>query len=282
MLKPVHMPISEEQDQIAAVRLGAVSYLNSRPLVENLSSLLPGSEIRLDYPSRLADALARRELDIALIPSIEYFRGSGYEIVSDACVAARGEVLSVKLYCRVHPGDIRRLALDEGSRTSATLSKVILAERYGAFPESEPLSMESMTTDSTADAVLLIGDRAMKAPEESFVEVMDLGEMWYDWTGLPFVFAMWVAHQNAELNGVACALQKARDCGLEQVDRIAAEAAPRLGISEQLGRHYLTSNLHYRMTSAERSGLQLFHELASQHNLVDHNANLVFSDCVTA
>lgn len=282
MLKPVQKSIAEEYGSPATVRLGAVSYLNSRPLVEDLSSLLPTSEIRMDYPSRLADSLARRDLDIALIPSIEYFRGSGYEIVSNACVAARGDVLSVKLYCRVHPGDIRRLALDEGSRTSATLSKVILAERYGAFPESEPLSMESMTTDSSADAVLLIGDRAMKEPDEQFVEVMDLGRMWYDWTGLPFVFAMWVAHQDVDLTGVACALQEARDRGLQQATRIAADEAPRLGISQQLAQDYLTSNLHYRMTSAERSGLQLFHELASQHNLVDQNANLVFSDCVTA
>lgn len=266
----------------AEVRLGAVSYLNSRPLVEGLHQLLPGSEIRLDYPSRLADSLARRELDIALIPSIEYFRRPGYEIVSDACVAARGEVLSVKLYCRVHPGQIRRLALDEGSRTSATLSKVILAEKYGAFPESESLSMESMTTDSSADAVLLIGDRAMHDPSESFVEVMDLGQMWYDWTGLPFIFAMWVAHQNANIQDVGAALSEARNRGVGRLKEIAEEEASGLGITEQLAFHYLTENLHYHMTSAERSGLQLFHELASQHNLVDHNADLIFSDCVTA
>ena len=188
MIKRVDMGAPHREP--AEVRLGAVSYLNSRPLVEDLEKLLPGSDIRLDYPSRLADSLGRRELDIALIPSIEYFRRPGYEIVSDACVAARGEVLSVKLYCRVHPGSIRRLALDEGSRTSATLSKVILAEKYGSFPESESLSMESLTTDSSADAVLLIGDRAMHDPSETFVEVMDLGQMWYDWTGLPFVIRM--------------------------------------------------------------------------------------------
>lgn len=273
---------NQEPDDSAAVRLGAVSYLNSRPLVEDLAELLPSSSIRMDYPSRLADSLAEGDLDVALIPSIEYFRRPGYEIVSDACVAARGEVMSVKLYCRVHPGKIRRIALDEGSRTSATLSRVILAEKYGSYPESEPLSMESMTTDSTADAVLLIGDRAMHTPDESFVEVMDLGQMWYDWTGLPFVFAMWVGHTTADLSGVANALNEARDRGLERVEAIAAAEAPRLGISRRIATDYLTRNLHYRMTSAERSGLQLFHELASSHNLVDQNANLVFADFATA
>jgi hypothetical protein len=78
-----------------------VTYLNSKPLTEHLPELFPEAVIRDDYPSRLADDLAAGKLDVALIPSIEYFRGEDYEIVSDACVAARGPVLSVKLYSRV-------------------------------------------------------------------------------------------------------------------------------------------------------------------------------------
>ena len=144
------------------LQIGAVSYLNSRPLIEGLDELLPSANLVLDYPSRLADSLADGSLDVALIPSVEYFRRPGYEVVSDACVAARGEVLSVKLYCRVHPGSIRRLALDEGSRTSAALTKVILADRYGVIPKTEPLKMESTTRDSTADAVLLIAERPVR------------------------------------------------------------------------------------------------------------------------
>jgi len=264
------------------LHIGAVSYLNSRPLIEGLGSLLPSANLVLDYPSRLADSLAAGRLDVALIPSIEYFRQPGYEVVSDACVAARGEVLSVKLYCRVHPGAIRRLALDEGSRTSAALTKVILADRYGVIPETEPLRMESTTLDSTADAVLLIGDRAMHNPAESFVEVMDLGQVWYEWTGLPFVFAMWVARQDVNTDGVDDALSHARDLGLERIAEIAAEEAPRLGLAESVALNYLTKNLHYHLTSAERSGLKLFCELAAQHNLVKSDVEILFRDCVTA
>ena len=256
----------------APVRLGAVSYLNSKPLIQDLAELLPGSNITLEYPSRLADSLAAGDLDVALIPSIEFFRNPGHDIISDACVAARGEVLSVKLYCRVHPGDVSRIALDEGSRTSATLARIILAERYGVIPEIEPLSMESLTTDTSADAVLLIGDRAMHTPAEPFFEVMDLGQMWYDWTGLPFVFAMWVARHDADVTGIAAALNEARDRGVTAVRQIAKEEAPKLRISEQLAVEYLTNNLHYRMTSAERSGLELFYQLATQNNLVTHHA----------
>jgi chorismate dehydratase len=273
---------SQNSSSLHQLQIGAVSYLNSRPLVEGLESLLPTANLILDYPSRLADSLANGTLDVALIPSVEYFRRPGYEVISDACVAARGEVLSVKLYCRVHPGEIQTLALDEGSRTSAALTKVILAERYGVIPRTEPLHMDSATQDSKADAVLLIGDRAMHNPSESFVEVIDLGQFWNDWTGLPFVFAMWVARHEANTEGVEEALSQARDLGLARVDKIAHDEAPRLGISETLAHNYLTKNLHYHLTSAERSGLKFFFELAAKDNLLKTNVDFVFRDLVTA
>jgi chorismate dehydratase len=173
--------------------VGAVNYLNSKPLIERLDELLEGhATLRLDYPSRLADDLASGKLDVALIPSIEYFRGRDYEVISDACVAAHGPVLSVKLYSRVPWGDVKSIALDEGSRTSATLARILLAERHGVFPKSAPLPLDHRTEDSSADAILLIGDRAISPPDEQFLGTWDLGEEWFEWTGLPFVFAMWV------------------------------------------------------------------------------------------
>ncbi len=252
----------------ASVRLGAVSYLNSKPLIEDLQTLLPESDIVLDYPSRLADALSSGDLDVALIPSVEYFRGTNYRIISSACVAARGPVMSVKLYCRVHPGQICRVAMDEGSRTSAALARVILAERYGVYPTTEPLPMDSATTATSADAVLLIGDRAMHEPDEAFEEVMDLGEMWYEWTGLPFVFAMWVARRDADITRIEKALDESRDRGVAAIHRIADEQAPLLALNSATARNYLTKNLNFYLTSAERSGMELFRQLAQQQNLL--------------
>ena len=267
---------------LTTMQIGAVSYLNSRPLIEGLDELLPSADLILDYPSRLADALASDQLDVALIPSVEYFRRPGYEIVSDACVAARGEVMSVKLYCRTHPGKIKTLALDEGSRTSAALTRVILAEKYGVTPRSEPLPMQAATSDSSADAVLLIGDRAMHTPDENFQEVIDLGDFWYQWTGLPFVFAMWVARRDAHTDGIEEVLSTARDRGLKAVHQIARHEAAALGISEEVAVHYLTNNLHYHLTSAERHGLRLFCDLATQLNLVNPNVDIVFRDFIPA
>lgn len=268
-----------------ALRIGAVSYLNSKPLVEGLTERLSGNEVRFDFPSRLADDLSSGSLDVALIPSIEYFRGRQYRIISNACVAAHGPVLSVKLYTRVPWGDIQTLALDEGSRTSATLARVILAERHGVLPQLEPLPLDHRTEDTNADAILLIGDRAILPPREKFLDTWDLGEEWFEWTGLPFVFAMWVANNrcngsasgclSADLDTLAVALEQTRDLGVAHLKEIAAREATQLGLSFQTTMSYLSDNLQYHLGQPERMGLKLFYDLASGMNLAPKGIQLV-------
>ena len=261
-------PAWRRKPEIAfAMRIGAVSYLNSKPLIEGLAEQTPGAQLVLDFPSRLADELAGGRLDVALIPSVEFLRGRNYRLVSDACVATRGPVMSVKLYSRVPLGDVRTLALDEGSRTSAALVRIMLDERYGVRPALEPLPLGLSTESSTADAVLLIGDRAMHLPQEPFAAVWDLGDEWLKWTGLPFVFAVWAAREGTDSAPLEKALCRARDCGLQSLPAIARREAPLLGISETTALDYLTKNLHFQMGSAERSGLRLFHQLAAQQGL---------------
>ncbi|HVJ67954.1 MAG TPA: menaquinone biosynthesis protein, partial [Caulifigura sp.] len=167
------------------IRIGAVGYLNSKPLVEGLAESVPEARLTLDYPSRLADGLSRGTLDVALVPSIESLSEPDYEIISDACVATCGPVLSVKLYFRKSPGDVKSLALDEGSRTSAALARIMLAERFGVEPRIEKFTLDSRIEETTADAVLMIGDRAILSPTIPFVEEWDLGQEWLTWTGLP-------------------------------------------------------------------------------------------------
>ena len=262
--------------QSGSPRIGAVRYLNSKPLIENLSQFAPYSDLILDYPSRLADRLAEGELDIALIPSVEYFNHPDYEILSDACVASRGPVLSVKLYSRVPIGEIQTLALDEGSRTSATLVRVILAEQYGVQPKLVPLPIQESITTTSADAILVIGDRAIHPTEEQFHETWDLGEKWLKWTGLPFVFAMWVTRKGVETGTVGAALENARDLGEKSIPAIAKREADSIGISVETAERYLTNNLHFRLGSAERNGLRLFSELAFQLKFIPHGHSLNF------
>lgn len=262
------------------LRIGAVTYLNSKPLIEDLEHLASDAELVLDYPSRLADDLAAGHLDVGLIPSIECFRGPGYEIASDACVATHGPVLSVKMYSRVPAGAIRSLALDEGSRTSAALVRILLHERYAVSPDLMPLPLGDTVNDTTADAVLLIGDRAMHPPDGKFVETWDLGEEWLRWTGLPFVFAMWAVRPGVDLNGVEESLCTSRDLGLSRLDAIAKREATALGISERTAFNYLKNNLHFRLGPAERSGLRLYHQMAAKLGLVPEGSKIVYRDHV--
>jgi chorismate dehydratase len=256
------------------VRVGAVAYLNARPLTWCLAELAPEAEIVTDLPSRLADGLARGRLDVALIPSIERCRHPDYAIVSDACVACDGPVRSIKLYGRVPVERVQTLALDEGSRTSAALARILLKERFALEPELEVLPIGASFADTPADAVMLIGDRAMLPPDGPFEFVWDLGEQWARWTGLPFVFATWTARANVDLGGMDAVLAAARDGGVRQLDEIARHEAPILGLPEEDCRSYLRNNLRFRLGPREREGMETFFHLAAKHQLAPAGVNL--------
>lgn len=273
---PQHAESEPSGEGGKTVRIGAVSYLNSKPLVEDLSRLLPMADVSLDYPSHLADDLAAGRIDVGLIPSVEAFRDPDYEILSDACVATRGPVHSVKLYSRVPPGLIRTLALDEGSRTSAALARILLHERFGVAPELRPLPLGKNVEHSDADAIVVIGDRAMKPVRESFDTVWDLGQEWAEWTGLPFVFAMWVGRGSVTNADIVRGLAESRDRGVSGLELIAGRESAKLGIPVGVAEKYLKENLHFRLSSAEQSGLQLFQELAVQNGLAPEGVQLVF------
>lgn len=259
------------------LNVGAVSYLNTKPLVYQLPDLAPRANLTFDYPSRLADQLASGQLDVALIPAVEYFRGRDYLIVSDACIGCRGPVLSVKLFSRVPMDQIRTLALDEGSRTSAALVKILLHERFGIRPETTPLPVEADLRETTTDAVLLIGDRAIFSPTGHFVEVWDLGDEWCRWAELPFVFAMWVARPGldpGELAELATALSTARDRGVANLEAIAhAEAAP-LGLTVPQCHSYLRDNLYFYLGPREQRGLEKYRERAEALGLIQSKPNV--------
>lgn len=251
------------------MRIGAVNYLNSKPLVYGLDLLAPRVRVTYDLPSRLADSLVAGRLDVALVPSVEFFRTPESTIVSDACVACRGPVLSVKLHFRVPPADVRRVALDEGSRTSAALTRILLAEMHGIQPEWEPLPIGCGVETTDADAVLLIGDRAIAngSPNEEFVEVWDLGERWCDWTGLPFVFAMWTARSGIDVGEVAGLLGSARDSGVRHLTEIAQREGPLVGVSHESALGYFRDNLHFVLGDEELAGLRKFYTLCVKHGL---------------
>jgi chorismate dehydratase len=261
-----------------AIRIGAVSYLNSKPLVYNLSQLAGEAELILDYPSRLADRLGAGELDVALIPVIEYFRGGNYRIVRNIAVASSGPVLSVTLFSRVSWPQIRRVALDVGSRTSAALTQVILRKRYGLDPEIVPHPMEAPAESVDADAVLLIGDRAMRACLPGFGFAFDLGQEWHDWVNLPFVYAVWAVRDGIDLGPVEEALHEAKRQGCQAVGQIAFEEGPALGLDAGFCRRYLSNIIRFDLGPREQAGLLHYYMLATELGLARRGVNLEFYD----
>ncbi len=240
------------------IRVGAVQYLNTRPLVFGLAAA--DLALSFDLPSRLADRLAAGRLDVALVPLIEVFRHPDFRIVSDACIGCRGPVMSVKLLFRVSPSKVRTLAVDEGSRTSAALARILLREMHGIAPRIETLPIGSGSGDTRADAILLIGDRALGPATGggAFQLIWDLGDEWCRWTGLPFVFAVWAARPGADSAELVTRLEAARDRGRAHLPAIAAAEAAAHGLTTSQCLAYLRDNLHYDLGARELEAVRLF------------------------
>ena len=246
------------------LRVGAVNYLNTKPLVERLTDFAPTIDLSLDLPSRLADQLAAGELDVGLIPVVEFFRGDGYTFVPNVAIGSRGPVLSVTLFSKVPWDEIRTVALDEGSRTSAALTQILLRKRYGVTPDVCPLPIDTPADDLTTDAVLLIGDRAMRACLPGYRFAYDLGEEWTAWTGLPMVFAVWAVRRGVELGDAEAAFVRAKEYGLANAGAIAQREAPKLGLDAGFCRRYMSNVIRYDLGRPELEGMQRFRELVHE------------------
>jgi chorismate dehydratase len=250
------------------IRLGAVSYLNARPLVFGLDRDPRRFSLRFDVPSACAELLHAGDIDLGLIPSIE-FQSGDYRIVPGAAVASKGPVGSVALYSARRPDAIRSIAVDSSSRTSAALLRVLCADYFGIDPafHSEEPDLERMLTST--DAALLIGDRALFADHRALgVAKIDLGEVWTAFTGLPFVYAFWAGRPGAVGAADCNALARARAEGAANVDAIACLESPRDPARARAISEYLRDNIHYTLDEAELEGLGRFYERAAALGIV--------------
>ena len=248
--------------QSQQVRIGAVAYLNTKPLIFGLQEILGESGVlSLELPRQLATQLGQGEIDIGLIPVIEYFKAPKYRILSDAAIACRGPVWSVRLLFRTDPALVRTIAMDVGSRTSVALTKVLFHARFGFVPETIDLDMQTKPEDARADAVLVIGDRAMQPQKNdtSFINHWDLGQVWFEETGLPFVFAMWVARdERFASSDIATSLEECREEGLKHVEQISEVASKSYPLSKEQCTDYLTNYIHFHLGPSELAGLHEF------------------------
>lgn len=258
------------------VRLGAVGYLNARPLVYGLERS-PRVAVRFDVPSRCATLLHEGAIDVGLIPSIEYLRRPGYRIVPDLAIASRGRVASVVLVTRQPLVAIRSVATDSASRTSVALLAVLCERAFGIHPRAEAMDADVAAMLERCDAALLIGDHALLIGAEwSHLERIDLGEAWQALTGLPFVYAFWAGPEQGVSSAEVTLLQEARDAGVGRLPEIARDYFPGAPERQAIGRVYLRDNIHYHLGEEERAGLALFYRYAAELGLVSGDHALRF------
>jgi len=249
------------------VRLGAVDYLNARPLVYGLELHSHQFSLRFDVPSKCAALLHEGSIDVGMIPSIEYWRGhEAYRIVPDLGIVSAGPVASVALFTSVAVERIRTIAADTSSRTSNALLQVLCYEAFGVDAAFVPMPPDPCTMLQRCDAALVIGDPALFFDHEAVgVDKVDLGEEWTRLTGLPFVWAFWAGRPGILSPEHVAALVRARDRGVAASAAIAAEyCGPERAAR---GQAYLRDNIRYTLGEQEQAGLRRFFDLAAKHGV---------------
>jgi chorismate dehydratase len=249
------------------VRLGAVDYLNARPLVYGLELHTHQFSLRFDVPSKCAALLHEGSIDLGMIPSIEYLRGhEAYRIVPDLGIVSDGPVASVAMFTSKPVERIRTIAADTSSRTSNALLQVLCYEAFGVDAEFVPMPPDPEAMLRRCEAALLIGDPALFFDHAGAgVSKVDLGEEWTRLTGLPFVWAFWAGRPALLSAERVAALVRARDRGVAASDAIATEYCGPARAAR--GRAYLRDNIRYTLGDREQAGLRRFYELAEKHGV---------------
>lgn len=259
------------------VRIGAVGYLNARPLTWALDRRPERWQIRYDLPSVCARLLQSGEVDLGLVPSIAYLSAPDYKLVPGIGIGSRGPVASVALYTRLPLDRIRTIALDTSSRTSVTLVRVLCHHRFGIAPAFIDHGPDLAAMTSTYDAGLLIGDPAFDADHAALgLQKIDLGEEWTAMTGLPFVYAAWTGRAGAVTSSDVVALQVAKSRGVQSADVVAAEYGAGDPARTARASAYLRDNVTYSLGRDEAAGLQLFLDYAAELGLAPGRRVLEF------
>ena len=242
------------------LRVGSVPYINAAPLTRWLETdeATPFVEVVYAPPSVLARQLQARELDVALVSSVELARREDARSVADLCIGSRDAVLSVRLFCKTPLRQLRTVALDTSSLTSVALTQILLTRAYGIRAEYRHAAPDLDAMLQQADAALLIGDLGMTAAHPAVREVVDLGSAWRAYTGLPFVWAVWLANAETPDQPLAELLRRAYQWGKARLDALIDAEAQRTGIPRNLCERYLKQVMVYELDESLRAGLTRF------------------------
>jgi chorismate dehydratase len=257
---------------MSRLRVSAISYLNTAPLMWDFEHGDAGKDFEISYtlPSLCAKALKDGTADIGIIPAAAYASIPDLVILPGVAIASRQAVRSILLVSKVPLEQIKSVALDASSLTSVALIKVLFAKWWNASPGFHAMEPNLDAMLATHDAALVIGDPALKIDRSRYL-TWDLAEEWIRWTGKPFVFAFWAVrraalYENAPSLDLAAVFQQSRDHGLAaaSVDQIAREWSPKLSLAEESIRSYLTYNIYYYLDPTCMEGSRLFYRHAQE------------------
>src|SRR5580704_8996748 len=274
------------------LRISAISYLNTAPLMWDFEHGEAGSSSSFDIaytlPSHCAASLRDGSADIGIIPAAAYPAIPDLAILPGVAIASRRAVRSILLVSKIPLEKIQSVALDTSSLTSVALTKVLFAKWWGGSRSFAPMAPDIDKMLETHDAGLVIGDPALKIDRSRYL-TYDLAEEWIRLTGKPFVFAFWAVRQEALRNAprdldLATVFQESRDHGLlpSNLDSIAREWGPRLGLSRENIKSYLTENIHYFLDPPCLDGMQLFYQYAQECGALSSVPPLFFLDSAKA
>jgi chorismate dehydratase len=290
---------------MAKLRISIVEFLNTAPLVWGFTDgpLTGKYDLSFTLPSQCAEALRRGDVDVAIIPAIEYQRMENVVVLPGMAVAAKGEVRSILLVAKRPIEKVKRIALDTSSRSSAALVRLLAAEYWKIQPEFVDAAPDPSEMLKNADAALVIGDPALRiavkmdelagkipsgedcckgdpenAPVPGFetLFVYDVAYQWRELTGKPCVLAIWTARRDAMTPVILADFEASKKYGLERLREIAEGASLKLNLSAGALERYLAENIHFGLEEEYLAGLQLYYEKAAAAGLIPRARPLEF------
>jgi chorismate dehydratase len=250
------------------LKVGSVSFLNAKPLIYGLEGERD-VRLSLDVPARLLEGLRDERYDVALLPVIDYQRMPGLKLLTSGGIACDGATLTVRIFSAVPVERVHTLACDTDSHTSIALAQIVLSRLYGVRPKLVDLGRPGVTVGGDT-ALLLIGDKVVCEEPTGLPHQIDLGEAWKRLTGLPFVFAAWIARAGIELGDLPARLELAKHDGLAHLDEIIARHAVPRGWPAEVAHRYLAEYLKFDVGLLEVRAIRLFHQYAAEEKLIDH------------
>lgn len=259
------------------LRVSVVQYLNTAPLIWGMHRGPQRNQFDLDFtvPAACARALASRDADVGILPSIAYQHIDGLRVIPHIAIAAKQAVRSVLLASRKPVEEVRSVALDACSRTSATLVRILFQKLWKREPSYVQRAPEPDAMLAECDAALLIGDPALKMKQEGLL-VYDLARAWWRLTGKGFVFAFWAVQEKKAAPEVVEAFAASRAYGLAHIADIADEMAPRLELPRELILTYFRENVDFSLDESNLAGLELFYRWAHELGLAPQVRALEF------